>query len=109
MNSSAWTGEWPDDVLHRYLTTAGRALADPTVTVDVYWSPGHIPHDQDQTLLTISASCLACLATTADSYTNTPVAHLHDLRNSNYPREVRAWAQQHADECSALPRPELTR
>lgn len=99
---------WPDDVLHRYLTAAGVALTDPTITVDVHWSPGHIPHDQEHTLLTISATCRACLANTADTYTNIPVAHLHNLRNSNYPREARAWAQQHAEQCLALPRPDHT-
>lgn len=75
---------WPKDVVARYLTDAGRALADPSMTVDIT-----VNNDDD-----IDGRCNGCEETFEDSPYIT-----NDLRT------VRHWAQEHAEKCRAMPRP----
>ncbi|MEU5372475.1 hypothetical protein ABZ362_26495 [Streptomyces sp. NPDC005951] len=78
---------WPTGVVARYLTDAGKALADPTITVDLTEDP----QDTGNGVLGICQGC------------ETP------FPNSQYllcDRDTaRAWAQEHAQTCRALPMP----
>lgn len=77
---------WPENVIARYLTDAGKALADPTITVDLIEDPG---------ISGISGVCRGCENTLADSiYYGHP-----DLSTGRH------WAQEHAETCRALPKP----
>ncbi|MEY9995861.1 hypothetical protein ABIE67_007893 [Streptomyces sp. V4I8] len=76
---------WPEGVIARYLTDAGKALADPRITVDLR---------QDSDTSDITGTCRGCEATFAES---------------NYIGRClstgKHWAQEHAEKCRALPRP----
>lgn len=77
---------WPTGVIARYLTDAGKALADPNITVDLSEDP-----DTSGGVLGV---CQGCETTLDDS--------------SFYGRDLgtgRHWAQEHAQTCRALPRP----
>ncbi|WP_327066868.1 hypothetical protein [Kitasatospora sp. NBC_01302] len=71
---------WPEGVTGRYLTVAGAALADPSIAVDVI------------SLKTggYDAQCNGCTRIWGGAYT----LHVHQ------------WAQEHAEKCRAIPRPE---
>lgn len=76
---------WPKNVVARYLTDAGKALADPTITVDL----SEDPESSD-----ISGVCRGCETTFDDS--------------NYFGRDLgtgRHWAQEHAQTCRALPKP----
>lgn len=74
---------WPEGVIARYLTAAGKALKDPTITVDV--TNNDLP----------DARCAGCLETFAEDspYISRSLAI------------ARHWAQEHANKCSGLPKP----
>lgn len=82
---------WPENVMDRYLTVAGQALTDPSITVDVT-----LRSDEDG--WDIQGLCRACHATFADSRY---ISGSHD--------SARHWAQEHAEKCRALPKPDGAR
>ncbi|MGV2914709.1 hypothetical protein [Streptomyces alfalfae] len=92
---------WPDDVIARYLTVAGEALADPTIATEV------IEHRDDYD----TARCTPCGSTA--SYSMETARLLAKKRGADPgflgPREPSRlawqWAQEHAEKCRALPRP----
>ncbi|MER6603898.1 hypothetical protein [Streptomyces parvus] len=76
---------WPENVIARYLTDAGKALADPTITVDLTEDPSNGD---------IFGACRGCETTFDDS--------------NYYGRDLgtgRHWAQEHAETCRAIPKP----
>ncbi|WP_326739125.1 hypothetical protein [Streptomyces sp. NBC_01022] len=76
---------WPKNIVARYLTDAGKALADPTITVD-------LSENSDES--GVLGICRGCESTLDDS--------------RYYGRDLgagRDWAQGHAETCRALPRP----
>jgi len=75
---------WPKGVIGRYLTDAGKALADPSMTVDI------VDRGDDD----IDGRCNGCEETFEDSPYIT-----NDLGT------VRHWAQEHAEKCRAMPKP----
>jgi hypothetical protein len=76
--------EWPERVTARFLTRTGRFLRNLSATVDVC---DDRPHDAARS----TAICRSC-GWTKD----------HGLR---YRADVLTWAQDHADDCTALPNP----
>ncbi|XCM28890.1 hypothetical protein ABXI76_05390 [Streptomyces parvus] len=76
---------WPENTVARYLTDAGKALTDPTITVDLTEDPG---------TGYISGTCRGCESTFDDSS--------YISRNLGTGRH---WAQEHAETCRALPKP----
>lgn len=88
-NTHASTKPWPTDVIARYLTDAGKALTDLTVTVDL---------GEDPETGYITGICRGCETTFEDSnYIS------RDLTTGRH------WAQEHAEKCRGLPHPEATR
>jgi hypothetical protein len=80
---------WPEGVIARYLTDAGKALADPRITVDL---------SQDDDTSDITGICCGCEATFAESnYISRSLS------------TGKRWAQEHAEKCLALPKPEAQR
>lgn len=79
------TTEWPAGVTARLVTRIGMRLADPTATVDITTHParGMLP-------ARLSAACQPC-GWTQD-------------RDDNH-NKVLDKAQDHADQCTALPKP----
>jgi hypothetical protein len=75
------TAAWPESVITRYLTVAGAALADRTITVDLF-GPQRDGGD-------LYAVCRGC----GYSWSH------------NYEPEIRQWAQGHAENCRAMTRP----
>lgn len=74
---------WPENLIARYLTVAGQALNDWSITVDV-------TNDGRP-----DARCAGCPATFAEDspYISGSLAIAHH------------WAQEHANKCSGLPKP----
>lgn len=79
------TTTWPEGVIARYLTDAGKALADPGITVAL----SECPDTGD-----IAGSCRGCEATFDDSN-----YICRDLDTGRH------WAQEHAETCRAMPKP----
>ncbi|GGZ82708.1 hypothetical protein [Streptomyces rubiginosohelvolus] len=78
---------WPENVIARYLADAGKALADPTITVDLSEDP--------DTISGVLGVCRGCGSTLANSsYYGHP-----DLITGRH------WAQEHAETCRAIPKP----
>lgn len=75
---------WPEGVIARYLTDAGKALGDRSMTVDI------INRGSDD----IDGRCHGCEETFEDSPYIT-----NDLMT------MRHWAQEHAEKCRAMPKP----
>ncbi|MEV4783957.1 hypothetical protein AB0K53_00635 [Streptomyces tuirus] len=75
---------WPEGVIARYLTDAGKALADPSMTVDIR---DHGSGDFD-------GRCHGC----GEMFEDSPYI-------SNDMMTVRHWAQEHAEKCRAMPKP----
>ncbi|MFI0914333.1 hypothetical protein [Streptomyces abikoensis] len=73
---------WPEGVIARHLTKAAEITGDPTITVDV-----------TETGDKVRAACRGCGAD-----------HLNSIAYSRM--TVEPWAQDHAESCRALPRPE---
>lgn len=90
---------WPDGVIARYLTDAGKALADPTVTVDIHGTPDDIG---------LHVVCRAC------PWESTSFGPFGEGLTKKYKARAAAddahrSAQAHAEKCRALPRPAATR
>jgi hypothetical protein len=86
------TTHWPEGVVARYLTDAGKALADPTATVDLI--------EKDDRIV---ARCMVCPDTEADFHFD-PMCT--GARATGWATKQAAdWAQSHAEKCRALPRP----
>ena len=84
MPTTTQTTDWPTGVTVRIVTRAGLAFHDPRATVDIHDdTPG--PGARS------TATCQPCGRT-----------HDHGL---NYRHQVLDWAQTHADDCTALPKP----
>lgn len=80
---------WEPGVIARYLTLAGQALVDPSITVDL---------GKDNSTHDITGTCRGCGTTFDDSHYIG-----RDLDGG------RQWAQAHAEKCRALPRAAVTR
>ena len=79
----------------RYLTDAGKAVSDPTVTVDLIEK-----HDR------IVAQCTVCPDSEADFYFD-PMCT--GARATGWATgQAATWAQAHAEKCRALPKPGVT-
>ncbi|MEU2674194.1 hypothetical protein ABZ622_36095 [Streptomyces sp. NPDC007164] len=85
MSTQTETTAWHKGTLARYLTDAGKALTDPTITVDLGGDPG---------TGYITGVCRGCETTFGDS---TYISR--DLGTG------RRWAQEHAEKCRAMPKP----
>ncbi|MFL4947510.1 hypothetical protein ACJ6WE_09070 [Streptomyces sp. MMS24-I31] len=83
---------WPEGVIARYLTDAGKAIGDPTVTVDLI--------EKDDSVL---ARCTVCPDSEAD-FSFDPMCT--GARATGWAtKQAATWAQAHAEVCRALPRP----
>ena len=81
---------WPEGVVARYLTKAAE-ISGMSITVDLA-----------ETDDGITSSCNGCFATYHSSFD--PM--YEGRRMEEYAdRQARAWAQTHAEDCRALPRP----
>jgi hypothetical protein len=87
MTAQTETAAWPEDVIARYLTVGG-AVVD-------------IAHDTDATV----ARCGGCGAYRAEEW-RTYASRWDRSGNGGADAEARAWAQEHAEQCRAMPRPE---
>ncbi|MGP4052058.1 hypothetical protein [Streptomyces sp. 2A115] len=87
--SAAQSPGWPKGVVGRYLTDAGKALSDPTLTVDLI--------EQDDGVL---ARCTTC----PDSEWKVPFdpASTGGRATGWATREAGQWAQRHAETCQAM-------
>lgn len=94
---------WPEDVVDRFLTVAGAALADPTIYTQVIRPPGPDVYD--------IAHCSPCGQGVAYDM---EIARFMAVGRGDDPsllppdkpsRMARQWAQEHAAQCRALPRP----
>lgn len=86
---------WPEGVIARYLTDAGKALADPTVTVDILDNPNGVA---------VQVVCRACpWEDTAFGPFGTSFTDEYKAKAAADDAHTRA--QAHAERCRALPRP----
>ncbi|MFV8127520.1 hypothetical protein [Streptomyces syringium] len=88
---TAWAespAAWPEGTVARYLTRAGEALRDPSITVDVSGVKG--PYGYPYWCRGCMSKASACLSASFSLDT------------------ARERAHQHAEACRALPRPEGT-
>ncbi len=101
------TTQWPEGVVARYLTVAGKVLADPTATVDIH----AIGIDRQTSVgtvtdITITAYCQGCRQKNVSTYLGMDASTLgDDFFTSSLSDDTRDWAQTHAEKCRALPRP----
>lgn len=88
---------WPEGVLARYLTVGG-------ATVDVI---------EDQPGETTVAKCTGCPIVQGFNWTRASGAHFNGTyRETQDPEQAtadaRTWAQDHAEKCRAMPKPNPT-
>ncbi|MFG3046273.1 hypothetical protein ACGFZR_15255 [Streptomyces sp. NPDC048241] len=84
------TATWPEGVIARYLTKAAE-ISGQSITVDT-------AEESDQ----LVSTCGGCGTQHVDSFD--PMCE--GIRMENYARDgARMWAQSHAGNCRALPRP----
>lgn len=84
---------WPEGVIARYVTDAGKMLGDPMVTVDLIEKSDRIV-----------GRCTACPVT--DDFHFDPMCT--GARATGWAAKQGAqWAQAHAEKCRALPKPEV--
>ena len=101
------TTTWPEGVIARYLTVAGKALADPAATVDI----AAIGIDRQTSIgtvtdITITTYCQGCRQKNVSTHLGMDASTLgDDFLASSLCDDPREWAQAHAEKCSALPRP----
>lgn len=92
---------WPDGVIARYLTDAGKALANPNLAVDVH----AYRKDGQHTLVT----CGVCPWEYDASGNPSLSSHFSDAYcESEANKQAHHAAQAHAERCRALPRPEAS-
>lgn len=97
------TSEWPPGVLARYLTVGG-------AMVDVSERPGY---GNCTELTETYAACTGCTDTYLVAWDFNIVAHevgrpqdaTFDKGGRRSTPRVREWAQSHAEQCRAMPRP----
>ncbi|MFF9118300.1 hypothetical protein ACF09Y_22320 [Streptomyces massasporeus] len=87
---------WPEGVIARYLTDAGKALADPTVAVDI--------HGNSSGGSALRVTCRVC------PWEYTAFGPFGTCFTDEYVAKAAAddahqRAQAHAEKCRALPRP----
>ncbi|MDX2550149.1 hypothetical protein QA860_08185 [Streptomyces stelliscabiei] len=92
------TEPWPDGVIARYLTVAG-------ATVDVSHDM-HYLADTEPNLTLARCGGEGCEATHTEKWG--PYAYRNNNGSKGADQEVAKWAQVHASECRALPRPAVT-
>jgi hypothetical protein len=92
------TEPWPDGVIARYLTVAG-ALVD--VSHDM-----HLLTDTEPNLTIARCGGENCAANHHELWAS--YAYRNDNGSKGADQEVGKWAQAHASECRALPRPAVT-
>lgn len=89
---------WPDGIIARYLTDAGKALANPNLAVDV-----HAYRKEGQHTL---AKCAVCPWEKDASGNPSLSSHFSEAYcESEANKAAHAWAQAHAEKCRALPQP----
>ncbi|BCM70888.1 hypothetical protein EASAB2608_06222 [Streptomyces sp. EAS-AB2608] len=92
---------WRDGVIARYLTDAGKALANPKLAVDVH----AYRKDGQHTL----AKCGVCPWEYDASGNPSLSSHFSDAYcESEANKQAHHAAQAHAERCRALPRPEVS-
>jgi hypothetical protein len=102
MHSSAQTTQsaaWPEGVVARYLTV-GEALVDVTRSIN--------PDDEKASRWDWTrATCAGCDQTDGADWNTRPYTQVITVSQAEKiaTREVRKWAQAHAEKCRALPRP----
>ena len=89
------TEPWPDGVIARYLTVAG-------ATVDISHDM-HLLADTEPNLSIARCGGAGCEASHHELWTN--YGYREDNGSKGADKEVGKWAQAHASECRALPRP----
>jgi hypothetical protein len=93
---------WPEGVIARYLTVGG-------ATVDII----EHPDDEPATIATCTGSGSTHIAAWDLAYYAAPIFSGYPERTSTArsdarrqaEREARTWAQEHASECRAIPKP----
>ena len=92
--------EWPEGVIARYLTVGG-ATVDLMRTNDPA-AESATPWDATR------AHCAGCGTREAESWGTRPHGTLISITGAERfaTRAVRNWAQEHAEQCRAMPRPE---
>ena len=99
-NTTSAAQPWPEGVIARYLTDAGKALVDPTVTVDI--------HRSSSGGSALRVTCRAC------PWEVTALGPLGSCFTDEYKAkaaadDAHARAQAHAEKCRAMPKPEAQR
>ncbi|MEU6279756.1 hypothetical protein [Streptomyces sp. NPDC047028] len=113
------TTPWPEGVLARYLTVGGATVDLTTPHTErqvgehatVPMGNGLSVQRRPETVIdvTITARCSGCLDSHEDTYLGLYPSALKDIVGSHYGQDAREWAQDHASECRAMPRPEASR
>jgi hypothetical protein len=99
---------WPEGVIARYLTVGG---ANVDITVQI--NHDNIADEDGLSLVDIShlATCTGC-GSMAKAYSDRGIDDTEQARRTaidlTSPKglEIKEWAQSHAEECRAMPRPE---
>lgn len=102
-------GEWPADVIARYVTVGG-ATVDITVVSEPE-EPYQATHcygvkgsPEECVKLTVLATCWGCPAYQQLVSGRLFATVLNNVESTSQVRDARRWAQEHADRCRALPR-----
>jgi hypothetical protein len=110
---------WPDGVIARYVNVGG-AFVDITATsVDRQEGEhGTVPIGNGLSVqlspkkfidVTVTARCQGCPGQFTSEFDGLFPSAMNGLIDGRYGRDARDWAQAHAAECRALPRPEVSR
>ena len=93
---------WPEGVIHRYLTVAGEALRDPSIAVNVTEEKSAVPEEEGYRSI-----CSPCGEAEFYDYGRTIEGLGRKYVSAlDAERLARKWAQDHAAECRALPKPD---
>lgn len=110
---------WPEGIVARYVTVAG-ATVDITTPHEErqVGERGSMPIGNGLTVqlrpktlidVTIEAHCHGCGGSRSGQHPGLFPSAIKGLIDSGYGRDTREWAQAHAAECRALPRPAVTK
>jgi hypothetical protein len=105
---------WPEGVVARYVTVAG-ATVDITATTEPdepyqhTYLNGAKGSPQECIKLKLVAECQGCKDHDETEYDGLFATVMDRVLQSPYGRNAQRWAQAHASECRALPRPAVTR
>ncbi|WP_067391895.1 hypothetical protein [Streptomyces sp. F-3] len=96
---------WPAGVVARYLTVAN-ATVDITTTI-----VNRRKNERGTEVIdvAIAATCAGCRDTDSDRFDGLFPHAINGLVDTHYGRDIRTWAQEHAERCRAMPRPEAAR